>query len=277
MDLHVISIFPDMFSAITEQGVISRAIKQNVLSLTVHNPRDYADDKHRTVDARPYGGGPGMVMMPEPMIKVIEAAKKVAKGKPKVVYLSPQGQRFNHRAAQAFSENESLILLAGRYEGLDERVIQSHVDEQWSIGDYVLSGGELPAMVMIDAMARLLPNSLGNSESAKQDSFAQGLLDCPHYTKPETLIDSSGIGGGSELSISLSLLIGSGPVEKVPGVLLSGNHQAIEKWRMKQSLGRTWLERPELLNKIDLTDEQVQLLDEFKHELKDNTSSSNCD
>lgn len=244
MDLHVISIFPEMFSAITEQGVISRAIKQNVLSLTTHNPRDYADDKHSTVDARPYGGGPGMVMMPEPMVDVIEAAKRAAIGAPKVVYLSPQGQRFDHSAAQQFAARESVILLAGRYEGIDERVIEAQVDEEWSIGDYVLSGGELPAMVMIDAIARLLPDSLGNNESAQQDSFVQGLLDCPHYTRPEHYAGQT-----------------------VPDVLLSGDHQAIAKWRMKQSLGRTWLRRPELLNKIDLTDEQVSLLDEFKTEL----------
>ncbi|MFT5572316.1 MAG: tRNA (guanine37-N1)-methyltransferase [Cryomorphaceae bacterium] len=244
MDLHVISIFPEMFSAITEQGVISRAIKQQVLSLNIHNPRDFADDKHSTVDARPYGGGPGMVMMPEPMVKVIEAAKQAAKSDAKVVYLSPQGKRFDHAAAQQFAARESLILLAGRYEGIDERIIKTHVDEEWSIGDYVLSGGELPAMVMIDAIARLLPDSLGNSESAQQDSFVEGLFDCPHYTRPEQYAG-----------------------RKVPDVLLSGNHQAIERWRMKQSLGRTWLRRPELLNKIDLTESQRDLLDEFKTEL----------
>jgi len=244
MELHVISIFPDMFRFVTEYGVISRAIKQNILSLTIHNPRDFAEDKHSTIDARPYGGGPGMVMMPEPLVKVIDAAKAVCKGKPKVVYLSPQGQRFDHLAAKQFAELDSVILLAGRYEGVDERVIQDYVDEEWSIGDYVLSGGELPAMVMIDAIARLLPDSLGNHESAEQDSFVHGILDCPHYTRPE---------------------IYSGKV--VPDVLLSGNHQAIAKWRMKQSLGRTWLRRPELLKEIELTDEQINLLEEFKREL----------
>lgn len=248
MDIQIISIFPDMFSAITEQGVISRAIKQNVLSLSIHNPRDHADDKHSTVDRRPYGGGPGMVMQPKVMTKVIAHAKKMAKtsstAKPKVVYLSPQGQRFTHTAAAQFAKCESLILLAGRYEGIDERVIASQVDEEWSIGDYVLSGGELPAMVMIDAIARLLPNSLGNDESAQQDSFANGLLDCPHYTKPAMFAGQA-----------------------VPDVLLSGDHQAIEKWRMKQSLGRTWLRKPELLNKIDLTEQQVALLEEFKNDL----------
>jgi len=254
MDLHVISIFPEMFGAITEYGVIGRAIQQNVLSLNLYNPRDHADDRHRTVDARPYGGGPGMVMTPEPMVSVIEAAKAASKSDPKVVYLSPQGPRFNHKAALEFTRRESVVLLAGRYEGLDERVIQDYVDEEWSIGDYVLSGGELPAMVMIDAIARLLPNSLGNKESAQQDSFAQGLLDCPHYTKPNVFNGRA-----------------------VPDVLLSGDHQAIARWRLKQSLGRTWLRRPELLNRIDLTAEQVQLLDEFKHELLDSTSSGHND
>jgi len=244
MELHVISIFPEMFASITDYGVIGRAIKQNVLSLSIHNPRDYADDKHSTVDGRPYGGGPGMVMMPEPMVKVIDAAKAASKGQASVVYLSPQGQRFDHAAAKQFADRESVILLAGRYEGVDERVLQHHVDEEWSIGDYVLSGGELPAMIMIDAVARLLPDSLGNAESAQQDSFVQGLLDCPHYTRPEQFAG-----------------------DKVPDVLLSGDHQAIEKWRMQQSLGRTWLRRPELLNRIDLTEEQVQLLEEFKQKL----------
>lgn len=240
MDLHVISIFPDMFSAITEHGVIGRAIKQNVLSLTLHNPRDYADDKHNTVDGRPYGGGPGMVMMPEPMVKVIEAAKSQAKAGAKVVYLSPQGKRFDHAAAKEFAERDSVVFLAGRYEGIDERVLEHHVDEEWSIGDFVLSGGELPAMVMIDAIARLLPDSLGNSESAEQDSFAQGILDCPHYARPETYAG-----------------------QKVPDVLLSGNHKAIAKWREQQALGRTWDRRPELLEQIELTGAQQSLLDEY--------------
>ena len=253
MDLHVISIFPEMFSAITDQGVIGRAIKQDVLSLTIHNPRDFADDKHSTVDARPYGGGPGMVMMPEPMTKVIESAKAQAKKKaqasdaPQVVFLSPQGKQFTHEAAQEFAQRSSVILLAGRYEGIDQRVIDECVDEEWSIGDYVLSGGELPAMVMIDAIARLLPDSLGNHESAEQDSFVQGLLDCPHYTRPETFSFEH---NQKEC--------------QVPDVLLSGDHKAIAKWRMQQALGRTWLRRPELLDNIDLTDEQHQLLIEFK-------------
>lgn len=258
MDIQVISIFPEMFSAITEHGVIARAIKQKVLSLSLLNPRDYATDKHSTVDDRPYGGGPGMVMMPEVMTKVIESVKEqaVQQGRnTKVVYLSPQGQRFDHAAAQRFAgvtggekgdeevshEDVSLILLAGRYEGVDERVLTHWVDEEWSVGDYVLSGGELPAMIMIDAIARLLPNSLGNDASAQQDSFVDGLLDCPHYTRPEQFNGDS-----------------------VPQVLLSGDHQAISKWRLKQSLGRTWLRRPDLLEKRILTAEETQLLEEFK-------------
>jgi tRNA (guanine37-N1)-methyltransferase len=250
MNIHVISIFPEMFSAITDHGVIARAIKQNVLNVTLHNPRDYALDKHSTVDGRPYGGGPGMVMMPEVMTKVIEAAifavKANAVGKSKVVYLSPQGRRFNHDAAKDFalqSGVNSLILIAGRYEGIDERVLSRYIDEEWSVGDYVLSGGELPAMIMIDAIARLLPSSLGNSESAEQDSFADGLLDCPHYTRPENFDGDS-----------------------VPQVLMSGDHQAIERWRLKQSLGRTWLRRPDLLVNKNLTSDEMQLLNEFKLE-----------
>jgi tRNA (guanine37-N1)-methyltransferase len=230
-----------MFSAISEYGVIGRAIQQDVLNLTLHNPRSYADDKHNKVDGRPFGGGPGMVMMPEPMVKVIEAARSRAKPGAKVVYLSPQGRCFDHAAAKQFSERESVILLAGRYEGIDERVLEHHVDEEWSIGDFVLSGGELPAMVVVDAIARLLPDSLGNSESAEQDSFAQGILDCPHYARPEMFAG-----------------------QKVPDVLLSGNHKAIAKWREQQALGRTWDRRPELLEKIELTDEQQCLLDEYR-------------
>lgn len=244
-----------MFSAITEQGVISRAIEQNILQLTLHNPRDYALDERRTVDDRPYGGGPGMVMMPEPLTQAVDGAKakaaheakasvSVKSVKPKVVYLSPQGRRFDYAAANEFAKEESLILLAGRYEGVDQRVIENSVDEEWSIGDYVLSGGELAAMVMIDAIARLLPDSLSNVESAQKDSFVEGLLDCPHYTRPEDFRS-----------------------EKVPQVLLSGDHKAIEQWRLKQSLRQTLLRRPDLLEKIELTDEQVELLKQIKREL----------
>ncbi len=253
MDIHVVTIFPEMFSAITEHGVIARAVKQGVLSITLHNPRDFAEDRHSTIDGRPYGGGPGMVMMPDVMSRVLEpavlAASSVSGVRPRVVYLSPQGQQFDHGAAQEFaleSSNEALVLLAGRYEGVDERVLARFVDEEWSVGDYVLSGGELPAMIMIDAIARLLPSSLGNVESAEQDSFVDGLLDCPHYTRPENFNG-----------------------DKVPQVLMSGDHQAIERWRLKQALGRTWLRRPELLEKKELTADESQLLEEFKLESLD--------
>lgn len=235
-----------MFSALTEQGVVARAIAQQVLQLQLRNPRDFTVDPRRTVDDRPYGGGPGMVMMPEPLVKCIEHTQvcvraRAGEAQAKVIYLSPQGKRFDHRAAKALAKRDSLILLAGRYEGIDQRVIDHYVDEEWSIGDYVLSGGELPAMVMIDAIARLLPGALGNEDSVSQDSFAEGLLDCPHYTRPEHF-------GG----------------ETVPSVLLSGDHQAIATWRMQQALGQTWLRRPDLLNKVELSSEQQALLEEFK-------------
>lgn len=248
MDIHVISIFPEMFAAVTDYGVVGRAIKKQLLLLTIHNPRSFAEDKHRKVDDRPFGGGPGMVMMPEPLVKSIDAAKMASKKRtgtiPKVVYLSPQGQPFNHALAKQLVNRSSVVLLAGRYEGVDERVLDQHCDEEWSVGDYVLSGGELPAMIVIDAVARLLPESLGNSESAQQDSFVDGLLDYPHYTRPEVY-------NGCD----------------VPKVLTTGDHRGITRWRLKQSLGRTWLRRPDLLHEINLTDEQVQLLEEFKREI----------
>ena len=264
----VVTLFPEMFSAITDSGITRRAVQSELVDLAFFNPRDCARDKHRTVDDRPYGGGPGMVMMPEPMVKVIEAAKAAAKPNAKVVYMSPQGKRFDHAAAKEFAERDSVILLAGRYEGIDERVLDAYVDEEWSVGDYVLSGGELPAMVMIDAIARLLPDSLGNSESAEQDSFVQGLLDCPHYTKPRNL----SIECRSDLEGRSALKGRSATQQEVPNVLLSGDHQAIEQWRLQQALGRTWLRRPELLKELDLTDEQKRLLEKFKQELEDDTS-----
>ena len=247
MWLGVISLFPEMFRAISESGVTGRAVKNNLLSIECWNPRDFTLDKHRTVDDRPYGGGPGMLMMVQPLRDAINAAKQSARDaghEAKVIYLSPQGRRLDHQGALSLSSSQALILVAGRYEGIDERIIESLIDEEWSVGDYVLSGGELPAMLVIDAVARLLPLSLGNSESAEQDSFAQGLLDCPHYTRPESFAG-----------------------ESVPSVLIGGDHKAIQRWRMQQSLGRTWLRRPDLIDKIDLTDEQVQLLDDFKKAL----------
>ena len=239
-----------MFDALVDHGVVGRAIRKNLLSLQVHDLREFSKDRHRSVDDRPYGGGPGMVMMAEPMIAAIRAAKSAVKGESKVIYLSPQGRRFDHTAAKSLAAEKSLVLVSGRYEGVDERVLEHHIDEEWSIGDYVLSGGELPAMVVIDAVARLLPNSLGNSESAEQDSFVDGLLDCPHYTRPE---EFEGL--------------------MVPNVLLGGDHQAIDNWRLKQSLGRTWLRRPELLEKLELSELQRKLLAEFIEENSNGASS----
>tara|TARA_B100001094_G_C18193832_1_gene809187 strand:- start:6500 stop:7279 length:780 start_codon:yes stop_codon:yes gene_type:complete len=236
----VISLFPEMFRAISEHGVVAKAIKNQLIELNVWNPRDFTHDKHQTVDDRPYGGGPGMLMMVQPLKDAITAAKREAGSDAKVVYLSPQGKKLTHNGVKQLAKQSKLIFVCGRYEGIDERLIHSCVDEQWSIGDYVLSGGELPAMTMIDAIARLVPGVLGKQASAEQDSFVDGLLDCPHYTRPEVL-------DGQE----------------VPAVLLSGHHQKIKQWRMQQSLGRTWLNRPELLNDLALTDEQNALLAEF--------------
>jgi tRNA (guanine37-N1)-methyltransferase len=238
MRFDVISVLPEMFGAL-RQGVIGRAIERGQVELRLWNPRDFADDVHRTVDDRPYGGGPGMVMRVEPLRRAIEAARSESPDAP-VVYLSPQGRRFDQRAAARMAQRAGMILLAGRYEGIDERLIEQEVDEEWSIGDYVLSGGELPAMVMIDAVGRLLPGVLGHADSAEQDSFVDGLLDCPHYTRPEVI---------------------DGRV--VPPVLMSGDHEQIRRWRLKQALGRTWSRRPDLLQDRGLSDEEQALLDDY--------------
>lgn len=240
MRLGIVSLFPEMFDAITQYGVSGRAVSRGTLKLEYWSPRDFARDRHRTVDDRPYGGGPGMVMKVEPLKAAIDAAREAVGTAATVIYLSPQGRLLDQQTLKQLSQRESMILIAGRYEGIDERLVAQEVDEEWSIGDYVLSGGELAAMVMIDAMARLLPGVLGDDESAQQDSFMEGLLDYPHYTRPEKIFDQS-----------------------VPEVLLGGDHEAIRKWRLKQSLGRTWLRRPDLLAKHELTDEQKALLDEF--------------
>lgn len=241
MWLGIISLFPEMFKAITEFGVTGRAVKQNLLQVQCFNPRDYTHDKHKTVDDRPYGGGPGMLMMVQPLRDAILAAKNVAGDGVKVIYLSPQGRKLNQAGVKALSQNEKLILVCGRYEGIDERLIQTEIDEEWSIGDYVLTGGEIPAMALIDAVARFIPGVLGKQASAEEDSFATGLLDCPHYTRPETLDGLT-----------------------VPAVLMSGNHEHIRQWRLKQSLARTWQRRPELLESLALTDEQIKLLQQIK-------------
>lgn len=238
MRVGIISLFPDMFVAL-DHGIVGRAQKQGLLTLNHWNPRDYTQDKHRNVDDRPYGGGPGMVMMVQPLRDAIRAAKTAMPTNSRVIYLSPQGKRFNQTAASSFV-NQPLILVAGRYEGVDERLLATEVDEEWSVGDYVLSGGELAAMVMIDAITRLIPDALGDEDSAKQDSFVNGLLDYPHYTRPET-IDSLA----------------------VPEVLLSGDHAAIQRWRLQQALGKTWMHRKDLLQKYPLDEEQKKLLAEF--------------
>ncbi|ATL97329.1 tRNA (guanine-N(1)-)-methyltransferase [Aeromonas encheleia] len=246
MWIGVISLFPEMFRAITEHGVTGRAVKSGLLQIECWNPRDFTHDKHRTVDDRPYGGGPGMLMMVQPLRDAIHAAKQAAGDGAKVIYLSPQGRKLTQAGVTELATSQKLILVAGRYEGIDERVIQTEVDEEWSIGDYVLSGGELPAMTLIDAVSRLVPGVLGDQASAEQDSFTDGLLDHPHYTRPELL---DGLA--------------------VPEALTSGNHEVIRRWRLKQSLGRTWQRRPELINNLALTDEQESLLAEYVREVRD--------
>ena len=239
MKIALITLFPEMFEALTGYGISSRAVNQGLLEVSSFNPRDFTDDPHATVDDRPYGGGPGMVMTIEPLRKAISAAKDWMQGESLVVYLSPQGKVLQQTAVNQFATGQSLILIAGRYEGIDERLIELEVDQEWSIGDYVLSGGELPAMVFMDALIRQLPGALGHKESANQDSFADGILDCPHFTRPEKY---EGL--------------------DVPEVLLSGNHEKIRQWRLKQSLLRTKQRRPDLLEKLELDDEQKALLKE---------------
>lgn len=242
MKIDIVSIFPPMFEALTGFGITGRAIENKLLELRVWNPRDFTTDPYRRVDERPYGGGPGMVMMSGPLEQALRAARA---GNPqaKVIYLSPQGRRIDQAGVLELAGRPGLILLAGRYEGVDERLIAAEVDEEWSIGDYVLSGGELAAMVIVDAIARQIPGALGHEDSASQDSFAAGLLDCPHYTRPEEYAG-----------------------RRVPEVLLSGNHAEIRRWRLKQALGRTWERRPDLLEKIELDVEQQKLLDEYRQE-----------
>jgi tRNA (guanine37-N1)-methyltransferase len=242
-----VTLFPEMFAAVTGWGITSRALERGQWSLKLWNPRDFTSDAHRTVDDRPYGGGPGMVMLADPLEQAIDAAKTAAEVAAKVVYLSPQGAPLDHAKVAAVSREPRLVLLCGRYEGIDERLVRRCVDEEWSIGDYVLSGGELAAMVVIDAVVRQLPGVLGNESSAEEESFADGLLDCPHYTRPETYRD-----------------------EAVPGVLLSGHQKEIARWRLKQALGRTWLRRPDLLERRGMSEAERKLLEEFKREREEN-------
>jgi tRNA (guanine37-N1)-methyltransferase len=239
MRFDVITLFPELVEQVISCGVVGRAAEQELLQLNCWNPRDYTRDRHRTVDDRPYGGGPGMLMKVQPLQDTIQAVRQQNK-QGRLIYLSPQGVPLRQSMLAEQVGEGSVIFLCGRYEGVDERLIRQEVDEEWSIGDYVISGGELAAMVCIDAMTRLIPGALGHEQSAQQDSFSEGLLDCPHYTRPEQY---QGI--------------------KVPEVLMNGNHQAIQDWREQQSLGRTWQRRPELLTQMELDDRQQALLNEY--------------
>ena len=247
LQIDVVTLFPPMFEAVTESGVTGRARERRLYDLVLWNPRDFATNNYRSVDDRPYGGGPGMVMMPEPLEKALSAARQRQKSsgvaKPRVVHLSPQGRVLDHALVAELSKEQGVVMFAGRYEGVDERLVGRTVDDEISIGDYVLSGGELAAMVVIDCVVRQLPGALGDAESASQDSFVNGLLDHPHYTRPEVYEN-----------------------ETVPAVLLSGNHADIARWRLKQALGRTWLRRPELLEKRTLSTEENGLLEEFRND-----------
>ena len=243
MRIQVITLFPEEFRPLVSLGVTGRAIADGKVRIEVLNPREFAQDRHRTVDDRPYGGGPGMVMAVEPLRSTIRKARQRAGTETKVSLFSPQGRPLDQNAIGELAQRQELILVCGRYEGIDERLIELEIDEEWSIGDYVLSGGELAAAVLTDAVTRLQPGVLGDELSAEQDSFTDGLLDCQHYTRPEEV---EGLA--------------------VPPVLLSGDHGAIERWRKKQSLGRTWLRRPELLQELELDRESQTLLAEFKAE-----------
>jgi tRNA (guanine37-N1)-methyltransferase len=237
----VVTLFPEMFTAVAGSGITSRALEAGLWSLTTWNPRDFTADRYRTVDDRPYGGGPGMVMMAEPIERTLDAVKTAAGGR--VLYLSPQGRKLDHRRVMELVKEQAVTLLCGRYEGVDERLLARRVDEEISIGDFVLSGGEIAAMALMDAVVRQLPGALGDQQSAIEESFADGLLDCPQYTRPEKYRG-----------------------EKVPEMLLSGHHENIRRWRLKQALGRTWLRRPDLLEVRSLSNEERLLLEEFRQE-----------
>ncbi|WP_022954399.1 tRNA (guanosine(37)-N1)-methyltransferase TrmD [Leucothrix mucor] len=244
MHFSVITLFPEMVESVVNGGVVGRASKRGLMNMTCINPRDYAEDVHRTVDDRPYGGGPGMVMRPDCLLRAIRDERNKF-GDCKVIYMTPQGRPLQQSMLEGLAKVDNVILLCGRYEGIDERVITLEVDEEWSVGDYVLSGGELAAMIVIDGTTRLLPEVLGHTESAVQDSFSDGILDHPHYTRPEKIEDL-----------------------EVPEVLLSGNHKLIEQWRRQQALGRTQLRRPALLQEKELSGQDKQLLDDFMKEIK---------
>lgn len=238
----VVTLFPEMFAAVSASGITRKALEAGLWRLETWNPRDFTTDNYRTVDDRPYGGGPGMVMLAEPLDKALDAAQAAGGGK--VIFLSPQGRKLDHEKVMELAGRTAVTLLCGRYEGVDERLIRRRVDEELSLGDFVLSGGELAAMALIDATVRQLPGALGDGESAAQESFAAGLLDCPQYTRPESVAG-----------------------EGVPAVLMSGHHENIRRWRLKQALGRTWQRRPELIAARRLSDEEQGLLEEFKREM----------
>jgi tRNA (guanine37-N1)-methyltransferase len=244
----VVTLFPEMFAAVTGSGITSRALEAGLWSLTTWNPRDFTTDHYRTVDDRPYGGGPGMVMLAEPIERTLNAVKTAGGGR--TVFLTPQGRKLDHRRVMELAGEKAVTLLCGRYEGVDERLLKERVDEEVSIGDFVLSGGELAAMALMDAVVRQLPGALGDEASAIEESFADGLLDCPQYTRPELwLVDERAL--------------------KVPEVLMSGHHKNIRRWRLKQALGRTWLRRPDLLAARRLGEEENELLEEFRREYEE--------
>lgn len=250
MLIQAITLFPEMFDSITRYGVTGRALKQNLWQFNAINPRRFADNKLGYIDDRPFGGGPGMIMMAPPLQAAIEEAKQNQhSGSGRVIYLSPQGKPLTHAKATELAKLDNLILLCGRYEGIDERLLQTSVDEEISIGDFVVSGGELPAMMLMDAVLRLIPGVLGDAQSAQQDSFSDGLLDCPHYTKP---IEFQGMA--------------------VPEVLRTGNHGLIAEWRLKESLRRTLERRPDLLAKRSLIPKESRLLETIKQEQQDSQS-----
>jgi tRNA (guanine37-N1)-methyltransferase len=251
MRVDVVTLFPEMVETLIRFGVTGRAVERGLLTVATWDPRDETHDRHRTVDDRPYGGGPGMVMKVQPLRDTLRRARAAVEQPGKTIYLSPQGRPLTQDGVRELAAEPRLILLAGRYEGIDERLIEAEVDEEWSIGDYVLSGGELAALVVIDAVARLLPGALNDGESAEQDSFMDGLLDCPHYTRPDEIEG-----------------------RRVPAVLLSGDHAAIACWRRRQALGRTWLRRPDLLARQTLDRQDRVLLDEFIRDYREKTENA---
>ena len=257
MRLGVVTLFPEMFAALTEFGISSRAVRSGLVTLDFWNPRDFTQDVHRTVDDKPFGGGPGMLMKTGPVVGAIRAARQSvarAAAEPRVVYLSPQGRPMCQRDVKLLAQEPGMVLLCGRYQGVDARVVETEVDMEISLGDFVISGGELAAMAMIDALIRLQPGALGDENSALEDSFADGLLHCPEYTRPQEVAG-----------------------QRVPEILLSGDHAAIRRWRLKHSLGATWLKRPDLLQDRELTREEEDLLGQFKNEYQGDGSAVDTD